>query len=113
VIQAYGHPQFQENTRERNVSCYTLASALKHASLSVSLSSILPKPERQGDVFGQEGKYTWRGRKKKKKKEKKKKERRKKKSNIGRNRTFTISCPVYRDLKIKENSIFISRFEAQ
>jgi hypothetical protein len=88
VKQAYGHPQFQENTRERNVSCYSLASALKHASLSVSLSSILPKPERQGDVFGQEGKYTWRS---------------KKQSNTGRSRTFTISCPVYRDLKIKEN----------
>jgi hypothetical protein len=63
VKQAYGHPQFQENTRERNVSCYPLASALKHASFSVSLSSILPKPERQGDVFRQEGKYTWRSKK--------------------------------------------------
>jgi hypothetical protein len=27
----------------------------------------------------------------------------KKKCNTGRNRTFIISCPVYRDLKIKEN----------
>jgi len=51
VKQAYGHPQFQENTRAKNVSCYPLASALKHVSLSVSLSSMLPMVERQGEVY--------------------------------------------------------------
>lgn len=64
VKQAYGHPQFKENTRERNVSCYPLVSALKHASLSVSLSSKLPTAERQGEVFRQKGKYRTRRSKK-------------------------------------------------